>query len=64
MSDAGLTQGVKYPALRELGYRSQMWLESYMAVAVAWADRSSSDSAPSLGTSICFWCGPRKEKKN
>ena len=34
-----------------------------MAVAVAQASGYSSDWTPSLGTSICHRCGPRKDKK-
>ena len=41
---------------RELWYRSQTWLGSGIAVAVAGG--CGSDSAPSLGPSVC---GPRKE---
>ena len=47
----------------ELWCRSQMWLRSSVAVAVAQASSCSSDLTPSLGTSI--WCrfGPKKQKK-
>ena len=38
-----------------------MQLESGVAVAVAGS--YSSDSTPSLGTSICPGCGPQKTKK-
>ena len=38
---------------------SQMWLRSRVAVAGS----CSSDAAPSLGTSICRKCGPKKQKK-
>ena len=44
-------------------YKSQMWLESGVAVAVAVTGSYSSDSTPSLGTSICHGSGPRKGKK-
>ena len=42
-----------------------MWLESHIAVAVAVAVAGScnSDLTPSLGTSICYGCGPKKQKK-
>ena len=40
-----------------------MWLRSGTAVALVEADSCSSDSTPSLGTSICFRCGPKKTKK-
>ena len=32
-------------------------------MAVAWAGNYSSDSTPSLGTSICQECSPKKKKK-
>ena len=41
----------------ELWCRSQMWLGSGVAVAVAGS--CSSDSTPGLGTSICWECGPK-----
>ena len=41
----------------------QMWLGSRVAVAVVWAGSYSSDWTPSLGTSICLGCGPKKTKK-
>ena len=47
----------------ELWDRSQMWLRSGVAVAVVWASSYSSDETPSLGTSICHRCGPKKKKK-
>ena len=40
-----------------------MWLGSGVAVAVAVAGSYSSDSTPSLGTSICHGCGPEETKK-
>ena len=46
----------------ELWYRSQMQVGSGMAVAVVQACDYSSDSAPSLGTSMCPRCGPKKTK--
>ena len=36
-----------------------MWLGSGVAVAAVEASSSSSDSTPSLGTSICCRCGPK-----
>ena len=43
---------------------SQMWLGSGITQAVAWAGCCSSDwTTPSLGTSICPGCGPKKQKK-
>ena len=47
----------------ELRCKSQMWLGSRVAVAVAWASNGSSDWTPSLGTSICRSCNPKKSKK-
>ena len=40
-----------------------MWLGSCVAVAVAKASCCSSDLTPSLETSICCRCGPKKPKK-
>ena len=40
----------------------QMWLRSRVAMAVVWASSCSSESTPNLGTSICFGCGPKKQK--
>ena len=48
---------------RELWCRLQARLASCVAVAVVWAGSCSSNSAPSLGTSICHGCGPKKTKK-
>ena len=45
----------------ELWYSLQMWLGSGMAVAEAGS--CSSDSTPSMGTSICHGCVPKKKKK-
>ena len=47
----------------ELWCRSQMRLGSWVAVAVAQAGSYSSNSPPSLGTSICHRCSPKEEKK-
>ena len=41
----------------------QTLLRSSVDVAVAVAGSYSSDSAPSLGTSICGRCGPKKAKE-
>ena len=46
---------------RKLWYRSQTQLGSGVAVAVA--DSRSSDSVPSLGTSICHRYSPEKQNK-
>ena len=40
-----------------------MWLRSGVAVTLAKASSCSSDSIPSLGTSICHRCGPKKRPK-
>ena len=47
----------------ELWCRSQTWLRSCVAVAVAVAGSHSSNSTPNLGTSICHGGGPKKTKK-
>ena len=39
-----------------------MQLRSHIAVAVVQANSYSSDSMPSLGTSICFGCSPKRPK--
>ena len=48
---------------RELWYRSQTRHGPRISVTVAQACSCSSNSTPSLGTSICFGCGPKKKKK-
>ena len=40
-----------------------MWLGPDVAVAVVWAGSYGSDWIPSLGTSICRGCLPKKTKK-
>ena len=45
----------------ELWCRSQTRLGSHVAVAVVQASSCSSDSTPSLETSICHRCGPEKQ---
>ena len=55
----GLAQWVKDLASHELWCGSQMRLGSGIAVAVMYT--CSSDSIPSLETSIFHWCGPKKE---
>ena len=47
---------------RELWCRSWKWLGFRVAVAVAVAGSCSSDSTPSLGTSICCKFSPKKLK--
>ena len=48
----------------ELWCRSQTPLSYYAAMAVVYAGSCSSDSTPSLGTSLCCGCSPKKTKKN
>ena len=38
-------------------------LGSFITVAMVWAHRCSSNSTPSLGTSICLRCSTKKTKK-
>ena len=54
---------LKIRCCHELWYRSQTCLRSFVAVAVVQAGSCSSDSTPSLGTSICCRNGPKKKKK-
>ena len=58
----GLAQWVRDPVLHELWCSSQTRLKSHVAVALVQAGSYSYDSAPSLGTSICFGCRPKKTK--
>ena len=55
--------GLRIQHCRELWCSLQTWLRSYVAVAVASASGCSSGLTPSLGTSICCWCSPKKTKK-
>ena len=57
------TQWIKDQRCCELQYRLQMQLRSGIAVTVVQASRCSSNSTPSLGTSICHGCSPKKQKK-
>ena len=59
----GLTQCVKNLALPQAAAQSQIWPGSGIAEAVVQASRCSSDSTPSLGTSMCHRCGPKKKKE-
>ena len=56
--------GLRIQRCHELWCKSQMQLRSVVAVAVAEAVASScsSNSAPSLGTSICLKCGLKRQK--
>ena len=58
-----LPGGLRIRRCRELWCRFQTPLGSHIAVAVAQACGYSSDQTPSLGTSICHGCSPRKDKK-
>ena len=57
--------GLRIQCCHKLWPRSQMQLGPGVAVAVAVvrAGSCSSDSIPSLGTTICHGCGPEKKKK-
>ena len=57
--------GLPQRCCRELWCPLKSWLGSHVAVAVAVAvaGSGSSDLTPSLGTSICCRCGPKKAKK-
>ena len=55
--------GLRFWCCHELWCRSQTWLRSGVAAAVAQAGSDSSDLTPSLGTSMCSRCGPKKTKK-
>ena len=59
-----LLSGLGIRCCCELRCKSQTWLRSCVVVAVAVAGSYSSDSTPSLGTSICCGCGPKKKNKN
>ena len=58
---SGLTQWVKDPAVAVLWCRSQTWLGSGVAVAVAWGGSCSSNSTRNLGTSLGV--AQKKKKK-
>ena len=55
--------GLRIQHCRELCCRSQTWLGSCVAVALAQASGYSSDLTPCLGNAICPGCGPKKAKK-
>ena len=52
--------GLKIWPCCELWCSLQTQPGSGIAVTVAWAGGYSSDLTPSLGTSICHGCGPKK----
>ena len=56
--------GLRIRRSGELWCRLQTQLGSGVAVAVAQASGYSSDSIPSLGTSTCCGCGPKKQSIN
>ena len=58
-----LLSGLGIRRCRKLWCRLQTWLGSRVAVALPQTGGYSSDSTPSLGTSICHGCGPIKGKK-
>ena len=58
-----LLSGLRIQCCCELWYRLQTWFGSHVAVAVVQAGRYSSNSIPSLGTSICHRCGTKKIKR-
>ena len=59
----GVIQWIKNLALPELWCRSQTQFRSGFAVAVVEAGSCSLNWTPSLGTSICRRCCPKKQKK-
>ena len=60
--DESLIPGPRIQCCHELQSRLQMQLRSGVAAAVAWASGYKSDQTPSLGTSICHGCSPKKER--
>jgi len=58
-----LLSGLRIRCCCELWCRLQIWLGSYIAMAMVQAGNCSSDLTPSLGTSICLRCDPKKQKK-
>ena len=54
--------GLRILHFHELWCWSQMQLRSHVAVAVVEAGSCSSNSTPSLGTSICCRCGQRRKE--
>ena len=58
-----MAQWLRIQHCRELWCRLQTQLGSWVAVALVKAGGYSSNLIPSLGTSICCKCGPKKTKK-
>ena len=56
-----LFSGLRIPRCLELWCRLQMWLGSRIVVAAAQASSYSSNSVPSLGTSLCCRCGLKRQ---
>ena len=54
--------GLRMWRCHELWCSSQTQLGSGVAVAVVWAGSCISDLTPSLGTSMCHGCSPKKQK--
>ena len=54
--------GLRIWYCRELWCKQQMRLGSRVAVAVAQAGSCSSEWTPSLGTSMCRRCSPKRQK--
>ena len=61
VQSVALLSGLTIRRCHELWCRLQSWLGSGVAMAVAVAGSCSSDLTPSLGTSICPRCGPKKQ---
>ena len=59
----GLTQWLRIHVARSCGVSCRQHLRSLMAVAVAWVSSCSSSSTPSLGTTMCCRCGPKKKEE-
>ena len=59
----GLTQWLRIWCCRKLQCRSKIWLQSHIAVAVVYDSCGSSDSTPSLETSICHDEAPKRKIK-
>ena len=59
-----LLSGLKIQRCRELWCRLQTQLGSRVAMALAWNGGYSSDSTPSLGSSICHRSSPKKWQKD
>ena len=55
--------GLRIWCCPELWCSLQTWLRSHVAVALVQAGSCSSNSTPSLGTSICCDGGPKKQNK-